>query len=348
MVAPLVCVLVTMAVAGVWIMEGTLADVEYINDTVMGTTDKVNDFVIAIRDTRRGLHELEVGHNGQAAQMSATLDRAVQLLREIHQSSIVQEPEIQAAAAPVDKRLPLFQKQIEELESLDVAITPERANAAMTAANELDADATKLGELVRDQAHMEHQQLYARFHWQVLAVAAISIIVINLLIVALLKMAAVILRPVDALVQAAQELGREHFETRVELKGADEFGQLARAYNQMAERLQAAEGRRVEVLGQVALALNHELNNIINIIELQLDLVKRRAGDGGGLEKNLQQIADSLARMTKVVASLRQARRIVLTDYVAGTKMLDLERSAQAADPAGETTPGAPGRQLQS
>jgi len=64
---------------------------------------------------------------------------------------------------------------------------------------------------------------------------------------------------------------------------------------------------------------------------LQLKLAKRHIGDAG-LEQNLQQIAESLERITRVVASLRQARRIVLTDYVGGAKMLDLEKSAQTPD----------------
>ena len=36
--------------------------------------------------------------------------------------------------------------------------------------------------------------------------------------------------------------------------------------------------------------------------------------------------------MTQAVAALKSARRIVLTDYVPGVKMLDLERSQQPAD----------------
>jgi hypothetical protein len=87
------------------------------------------------------------------------------------------------------------------------------------------------------------------------------------------------------------------------------------------------------------------LNNVINIIELQLKLVKRRAGGvDAAMEQNLQQIADSLSRMTRVVASLRQARRIVLTDYVGGAKMLDLEKSVQEAD----SPPLRPARHLQT
>jgi len=119
----------------------------------------------------------------------------------------------------------------------------------------------------------------------------------------------------------------------------DEFGQLAQAYNHMAEELEAAERRRMEVLGQVALTMNHELNNVINIIELQLSLVSKRPEDRDAMENHLKQIRQSLGRMTKVVEELRHARRIVLTDYTAGVKMLDLHRSAEAFDAGEEASP---------
>lgn len=43
--------------------------------------------------------------------------------------------------------------------------------------------------------------------------------------------------------------------------------------------------------------------------------------------------------MTKVVDELRHARRIVLTDYTEGMKMIDLHRSAEASDAAEEPIP---------
>lgn len=50
-----------------------------------------------------------------------------------------------------------------------------------------------------------------------------------------------ILRPVDKLVAAAQELGKERFDVRVQLETKDEFGQLAQAYNHMAEESGASD-----------------------------------------------------------------------------------------------------------
>jgi signal transduction histidine kinase len=138
-----------------------------------------------------------------------------------------------------------------------------------------------------------------------------------------------ILNPVDRLVAASRELAAERFEHRVPLDRDDEFDELASAYNDLAQRLQANERKRLETLGMVALTLNHELNNAMGMIELQLQLVARRVGQREPVERSLRRIAEGLARMSRTVESLKHIKRIVLTDYVEGTKMLDLEKSTQ-------------------
>src|SRR5688572_23810053 len=115
--------------------------------------------------------------------------------------------------------------------------------------------------------------LSTRFQWLVFALALVFLAFINLAVVVLLKMASNIVRPVEGLVRATQELGQEHFDYRVKLDRHDEFEELARAYNELAERLQSNEQRKVEVLHQVAIAINHELNNALAVIELQLSAI---------------------------------------------------------------------------
>jgi signal transduction histidine kinase len=90
----------------------------------------------------------------------------------------------------------------------------------------------------------------------------------------------------------------------------------------------------METLGQVAVTLNHELNNSIAIIQLQLRLVSRQSSGGPDDEtaRRLRQIHESLGRMAAVLQSLKSLRRIVLTDYMPGMKMLDLERSVRPDD----------------
>ncbi len=65
-------------------------------------------------------------------------------------------------------------------------------------------------------------------------------------------------------------------------------------------------------------------------IELQLELTKMRSGKNEEFETCLLSIRKSIRRMANTVESLKHIKRIVLTDYLAGTKMLDLKRSTQA------------------
>jgi two-component system, OmpR family, sensor histidine kinase BaeS len=186
-----------------------------------------------------------------------------------------------------------------------------------------------LGDLRQVQLHdhLAIEQLSTRFQWLVLALAMVFLVVINVAVVVLLRMSANIVRPVERLVHATHELGQEHFDHRIQLDRRDEFEELARAYNDLAQRLQRNEERKIEVLQQVAVAINHELNNALAIIELQLSTISRRAAQCPGLEKCLHEIHESLEKVTQTTHSLQQVRRIVLTDYLPGTKMIDLEKS---------------------
>jgi signal transduction histidine kinase len=171
------------------------------------------------------------------------------------------------------------------------------------------------------------------FRWVVLGFAVAFLAIINISVLVMLRIAGLILRPVDKLLAATHSLGQERFDTRIELDGnGGEFDELARAYNSLTERLESNERRRMETLQQVAVAVNHELNNCVATIELQLRLAGRYAPECPGLDKSLRQINQSLQRITSAVQSLKNVRRIVLTDYLPGTKMLDLQRSSERED----------------
>jgi Na+-translocating ferredoxin:NAD+ oxidoreductase RnfC subunit len=65
----------------------------------------------------------------------------------------------------------------------------------------------------------------------------------------------------------------------------------------------------------------------MTIIDLQVRLMERQTSASPVFKRCLTQIHQSLGRMAQVVQSLKHVRRIVLTEYAAGEKMLDLERS---------------------
>jgi signal transduction histidine kinase len=166
----------------------------------------------------------------------------------------------------------------------------------------------------------------------VLGLAIVFLAVVNIAVVVLARISAMVAGPVERLVLASRELAMERFDHRVQLSQRDEFDELARAFNALAEQLGANERRRLETLGQVSLALNHELNNAMAIIELQLRLIAGSSAGDAGAERSLGRIHQSLQRMNQALASLKHIRRIVLTPYLGGVKMLDLKRSAETGD----------------
>jgi len=187
-----------------------------------------------------------------------------------------------------------------------------------------DGTAAKLDEVFR-----EREALAGRFRTLVMGIGLAFLVVINLSVAGLLRVSAMVLRPVGKLVEASRQLGKERFDYRVETGGGDEFDELAKAYNRLADELQTNEKRKVEMLGQIALAMNHELNNAMAIIELQLRPLSRQASGNKRMENCLAQIRENLDRMARTVERLKRVRRIVLTDYVSGVKMLDLEESVR-------------------
>jgi methyl-accepting chemotaxis protein len=200
-------------------------------------------------------------------------------------------------------------------------------------------DQLQLSRQEQSRIQADHTALLAYFHRLVLVISIAFIVLINVLVVVLLRTAAQIVQPVEELIEGTRELSHEHFDHRVQIEQNDEFGELARAYNDLAGRLQVNEQRRLETLGQAALTLNHELNNAAETIELQLQLLRKQSGKCKEVDKYAHQIREGLARMSSTVNSLKRVRRIVLTDYVSGVKMLDLERSVRDDEHAEEPMP---------
>jgi methyl-accepting chemotaxis protein len=220
-----------------------------------------------------------------------------------------------------------------------LALEQASADVAVPAADRHASLATGLQRLDAIRNRLDALQGSLRVHNQEKLDAAVSglqkialwlgigfVLVINVSVIFLSGIAGMILKPIDRLVEASRRLAQEEFSHRVELKGRDEFTELGRAYNGLAEQLQANESRKIETLQQVARTLNHELNNAIAIIQFQLALAAR--GSNGALEAGrLREIQQALSRMSATVAALTRVRRIVLTDYLSGVKMLDLEAS---------------------
>lgn len=80
-----------------------------------------------------------------------------------------------------------------------------------------------------------------------------------------------VLRPIDTLTAAAQQLGRGDLTGRVPVRGADELAQLARSFNRMADSLQRGEERQRRLVADVAHELRTPLANLRGYLEALSD-----------------------------------------------------------------------------
>jgi signal transduction histidine kinase len=215
-----------------------------------------------------------------------------------------------------------------------------RSPDAQSAWRALHGTQRALDAACREHIAREQASQAGAFRWLVLGLTLAALVMVNVAVLVLFRITTMIVKPVASLVEGSRELAAERFEHRVPVGLSDEFGELAHAYNRLAERLQANEARKAETLRQLAVTLNHGLNNAMGIIELQLGMVDRESVGNPVLARHLREIRAVLARMGHIVSSLKNIRRVVLTDYAPGLQMVDLERSVEV-----ETSPETPGVQ---
>jgi signal transduction histidine kinase len=79
-----------------------------------------------------------------------------------------------------------------------------------------------------------------------------------------------ILGPVEALTDAARRMGEGNLESRVDVRSRDEIGQLAEAFNAMADSLSRVEQLRRNMIGDIA----HELRSPLTNIRCQLETLQ--------------------------------------------------------------------------
>jgi two-component system, NtrC family, sensor kinase len=124
-----------------------------------------------------------------------------------------------------------------------------------------------------------------------------------------------IIQPIYQLLDGIKNLAKGNLNTRIHLKGGDEFSELAKSFNQMAIDLKSAQERIIEeterlrqseklgTIGQLASGLAHEIGTPLNIISGRVELTKRRIEDEIAI-KNLDIISQQTERITKIIQQL--------------------------------------------
>jgi two-component system OmpR family sensor kinase len=126
--------------------------------------------------------------------------------------------------------------------------------------------------------------------------------------------------PLSLLTSAARKLGAGDLTTRVHSDRRDEFGQLADAFDDMADRLTLVLRSQQELLANVS----HELRTPLARIRVALDLAAE--GDASTAQESLQEITEDLGELERLVADVLQTAKLDLAAGRAGT-MLPMRRS---------------------
>ncbi len=320
----LIIAFMTGAVVAIYLLQGTLAQIDKTNQDAVVLIGGVQSVGGAIASIQAARERHETGAN-----IDSVTDGMTRAMKDIGMHDATRDPQSPAGAAYARLR-----EALEEFAPAGDRSAAPQAHQALAPGVAAQTAVQSLSEALRTYVAMEQTNLGRSFRALVLGLTLAALVMVNVAIVVLLRTAQVVLKPVAALVEGSRELAAERFSHRVVVDQEDEFQELAHAYNRLAGQLEANEERKAEALRHLAVTLNHDLNNAMAVIELQLGLLDRRTGSNPTLGLHLNEIRSHLSQMSDTVASLKHIRRVVLTEYVPGQAMLDLPRSVEPPPPS--------------
>ena len=170
---------------------------------------------------------------------------------------------------------------------------------------------------------------YARIRYPIadlpLGVAAVQLAV-ALFVLALLSipLARSVTAPVERLSKLTRAFGAGDLSVRVKSDRRDEIGDLARAFDEMADRVMVLRRSEKEMLANVS----HELRTPLARIRLALELV--RSGDARRADSYLADIEEDLAELEQLLDGILTTARLDLARGVAGEALPPLKLEAVA------------------
>jgi signal transduction histidine kinase len=132
------------------------------------------------------------------------------------------------------------------------------------------------------------------------------------LAVASIPLAHAIARPLEKLTQAARRLGAGDLSARSGLRGGDEVGELSRAFDEMAERMETLLRSEKGLLANVS----HELRTPLSRIRVALDLASE--GEVSQARRYVDEIRLDLAELEQLLEDVLTAARLDLAGGRAG------------------------------
>ncbi|MFC1888387.1 sensor histidine kinase [Thermodesulfobacteriota bacterium] len=128
-----------------------------------------------------------------------------------------------------------------------------------------------------------------------LIVAGIVVLLSGLLWAPLLRS---LTRRISRMTTATEEIGRGHFDVRVDERQTDDIGRLGKAINEMAFRLSRYVEGQKRFLGDVA----HELASPVARIQVGLGILEQRVDEGN--RERVQDVIEEVGHMSDLISEL--------------------------------------------
>jgi signal transduction histidine kinase len=135
-------------------------------------------------------------------------------------------------------------------------------------------------------------------------------------------------RPFGQLTGAAQALGEGDLSRRLDLRRRDEIGQLAAAFNRMAENLQTArtqilagaqarlalerqlqQAQKLATVGRLASEVAHEIGTPLNVVSGRAEAIQRRLDPDHPLGRHVATILRQVERISGIIRQLLEYTR---------------------------------------
>jgi len=156
--------------------------------------------------------------------------------------------------------------------------------------------------------------------------AAFLTVLLATLAFASIPLARAIARPLEKLTQTARRLGEGDLSARSGLRGGGEVGELSRAFDEMAGRIETLLRSEKELLANVS----HELRTPLSRIRVALDLASE--GEVAEARRYLQEIRIDLAELEQLIEDVLTAARLDLAGGRVGVEMPLRRERIEAAD----------------
>jgi histidine kinase len=163
------------------------------------------------------------------------------------------------------------------------------------------------------------QDLYSEYRAsfnEALAVAALAASFVAIIVSLLLTRR--VIAPLRAMMNASQRVAQGRYEERVQVQSADELGQLATRFNQMAEKLEQVESMRRRLIGDVSHELRTPLTAIQGSMEGLMD------GVLPATHETFQQIHAEANRLNRLVDDLQELSRVEAHAYELDLQPMDI------------------------